>query len=534
MKYLKKHSSLVKPAILIVFVLVLIILVMNPNTPVYGSYLSLIPAFVSIILALITKEVYSSLFVGIVVGGLIFSRFSFEGTLIHIFDEGILNVLTQRSNVAIIFFLILLGSIVAMMNKSGATEHFGEWALTHIKTKRQSELATILLGILIFVDDNFNCLTVGSVMKPITDKFKVSREKLAYLIDSTAAPVCIIAPISSWAAAVSGFVASGDGFMTFVRTIPYNFYALFTIVMVFALAIMKVDFGSMLEAEISVINQTSEVEDVTVSEHETKKVNTKKGHIYDLILPIIVLILCCTFGILYTGGFFKGNSFFDSFSNGDASLGLMYGSFIALIFTIIFYVVRNIVSFEDCMICIEEGFKIMVPAIMILVLAWTLKSMTDSLGSTAFIKGMIGNYLEVFSMFILAFMFVIGAVIAFATGTSWGTFGILIPMVINIFEGSGSDIMIISMSACMAGAICGDHSSPISDTTIMASSGAGCNHINHVTTQIPYALVVASVSLGAYLLTAITHNALIILALGTATIIGILYLIKLRQRRNNI
>ena len=530
MKYLKKHSSIVKPAILIVFVLVLIILVMNPNTPVYGSYLSLIPAFVSIILALITKEVYSSLFVGIVVGGLIYSHFSFEGMLIHIFDEGILNVLTQRSNVAIIFFLILLGSIVAMMNKSGATEHFGEWALTHIKSKRQSELATILLGILIFVDDNFNCLTVGSVMKPITDKFKVSREKLAYLIDSTAAPVCIIAPISSWAAAVAGFVASGDGFITFVRTIPYNFYALFTIIMVFALTIMKVDFGSMLEAEISALNQSYEDEEVKVAPAEDKKAS--KGRIYDLVLPIIVLILCCTFGILYTGGFFEGNSFFDSFSNGDASLGLMYGSFIALVFTIIFYVLRNIVSFEDCMICIEEGFKIMVPAIMILVLAWTLKAMTDSLGSTAFIKAMIGNYLEVFSMFIPAFMFVIGAVIAFATGTSWGTFGILIPMVINIFEGSGSTIMIISMSACMAGAICGDHSSPISDTTIMASSGAGCNHINHVTTQIPYALVVAGVSLCAYLLTAITHNALIIISLGTLAIIGILYLIKLRQKRH--
>lgn len=527
MKYLKrKNSKSAKLAILVVFALAMIVFLNHPGSEVYGSYLSLVPAFVSIILALITKEVYSSLFVGILVGGLIYANFSLEGTLLHVFDDGLVNVLTQKSNICIILFLIFLGSIVAMMNKSGATEHFGNWASEHIKTKKQAQLSTLLLGVLIFVDDNFNCLTVGSVMQPITDKYHVSREKLAYIIDSTAAPVCIIAPISSWAAAVAGFVANGEGFLTFVRTIPYNFYALFTIVMVIAVAIMNVDFGSMREAEIRALN--NQPEDIQATDKTHSNV---KGKIFDLILPIIVLIVSCTLGIMYTGGFFSGSSFFDSFSNGDAALGLMYGGFISLLFTIIFYVIRNIVSFEDCMICLEEGFKIMVPAIMILTLAWTLKAMTDSLGSTAFVKSLIGNYLDLFSMFIPAFMFVIGAVIAFATGTSWGTFGILIPMVMNIFEGSGSEIMIISMSACMAGAICGDHSSPISDTTIMASSGAGCNHINHVTTQIPYVLVVAAVSLFAYLLTAVIHNPLIIFALGVITLITILYLIKRHQNR---
>ena len=527
--YLKKHPIIIKSVIIVAFMCVLYGIVMNPGTTIYGSYLSLVPAFVSIILALITKEVYSSLFVGIIIGALIYSSFSIEETFLLVFDHGLVDVLTKKSNICIIIFLILLGTIVAMMNKSGTTANFGEWALKRIKTKRQAQLSTILLGVLIFVDDNFNCLTVGNVMHPITDKYKISREKLAYLIDSTAAPVCIIAPISSWAAAVAGFVASGDGFMTFVRTIPFNFYALFTIAMVILIAIMNVDFGPMLEAEIRCQNGQSVIENIQEDEDEDEC--EKKGKIYDLVLPIIALILCCTFGILYTGGFFEGNSFFQSFSNGDAALGLMYGSFVALIFTIALYAIRGIVPFDKCMSCLTEGFKVMAPAIIILVLAWTLKAMTDILGSTLFVKNLIGGSLESFSMFIPALMFVIGAVIAFATGTSWGTFGILIPMVINVFEGDGSDIMIISMAACMAGAICGDHSSPISDTTIMASYGAGSNHIGHVTTQIPYVLVVAGVSLVAYLLTAVTHNVLLILGLGIFAIFAILYWIKLRQSR---
>ena len=524
MQYYKKHQLIFKTILSLILVLGLLLIVLNPQTEVYGSYLSLVPAFVSIILALITKEVYSSLFIGILVGALIYSDFNLELTMVHIFDEGILNVLSAKSNLCIIIFLISLGSIVAMMNKSGATEHFGEWAIRKIKNKRQSELATILLGILIFVDDNFNCLTVGNVMHPITDKYQVSREKLAYLIDSTAAPICIIAPISSWAAAVAGFVTGGEGLVTFLRTIPYNFYALFTIFMVLAITILKIDFGPMKDAENLALLEKFETK---VKERSVREI--KNGKIYDLIIPILFLIFSSTVGILYTGGFFSGNGFFESFSNGDAALGLMYGSFIALIFTIILYLVRKIVSFERCMDCIEEGFKIMIPAIMILVLAWTLKSMTDSLGSTLFIKTLIGESLNLFAVFIPALMFVVGALIAFATGTSWGTFGILIPMVINIFEGDGSTIMIISMAACMAGSVCGDHSSPISDTTIMASAGAECNHIKHVTTQIPYVLVVAFVSLIAYILTAFISNVLIILLIGCILIIAILKFIQARN-----
>ena len=527
MKTLIKHKTGIRITVLILLFATLAGIVMNLSSPIYGSFLSLVPAFVSIALTLISKEVYSSLFIGILTGGLIYSGFSLEGAVLQVFDHGLLNVLSDQSNLCILIFLVVLGAIVVMMNHSGATENFGNWALKKIRNRKQAQLSTILLGILIFVDDNFNCLTVGNVMHPITDRYHVSREKLAYLIDSTAAPVCIIAPISSWAAAVAGFVASGDGFVTFLRTIPYNFYALFTIVMVLAVVIMNVDFGPMKTAEEKALTQRIEKQKTGLAEGE------KKGKIIDLVLPILVLILFCTLGILYTGGFFEGNTFFDSFSQGNAALGLMYGSFISLLFTVVFYVSRHVVSFEKCMECIEEGFKIMVPAILILVLAWTLKSMTDALGATAFIKALLGSSMGVLSMFIPAFMFVVGALIAFATGTSWGTFGILIPMVINVFEGSGSEIMIISMAACMAGAVCGDHSSPISDTTIMASSGAGSDHIAHVTTQIPYVLVVAAVSLFAYLLTAVIHNVLIILMIGSLTLITILALIRMRQKQRN-
>ena len=524
MKFIKQHKVLISLILMSALVLGLYYTTLNNGQEIYGSILAMMPPLISIGLALITKEVYSSLFFGILVGGLIYSGFNLELTIVHIFNEGIVKTLTVADNICIIIFLVLLGTIVALLKQSGATDCFGVWALKHIKTRKQAELATALLGISVFVDDNFNCLTVGNVMRPITDKFKISREKLAYIIDSTAAPVCIIAPISSWAAAVAGFVISGDGFNTFLKTIPYNFYALFTIVMVLGVIIMNVDFSSMLDAEL-LAQHTQEAE---------IKLNldpNHKGKIIDLVLPILSLIIFCSFGILYTGGFFNGNGFFESFSQGRAALGLMYGSFLSLIFTIALYSIRNIVPFNKCSECIAEGFKIMVPAILILTLAWSLKAMTDSLGSIIFVENLIGNSLELFAMFIPAFMFIIGAVIAFATGTSWGTFGILIPIVINIFGGVDETTMIISMAACMAGSVCGDHCSPISDTTIMASAGADCNHIKHVTTQFPYVLVVAIISFITYVLTAFITNPLVLILLGSLTVLVVLYLFKLRNQR---
>ena len=526
MKYFKQHSTTLS-ILTLVIVVALIFSYMHSGVNVYGTFLALVPPVISIVLALITKEVYSSLFVGILVGGLIYANFNFEATFVHVFEHGLIATLTNADNVCIIIFLVLLGAIVAMMNQSGASSAFGEWALKHIKTKKQAELATVLLGIMIFVDDNFNCLTVGNVMHPITDKFHVSHEKLAYLIDSTAAPICIIAPISSWAAAVAGFVSNGDGFITFVRTIPYNFYALFTIVMVIGIVLIDVDFGPMRDAQLlhahnRLKNQVKKLEE---------KHPVTKGKVWDLVLPIIFLIAFCTLGILYTGGLFEGNGFFESFSNGKAALGLMYGSFFSFMLTIMLYTSRKVISFSQCSESLAEGFKIMIPAILILTLAWTLKVMTDSLGSTIFVENLIGNSLELFSMFMPAFMFVIGALIAFATGTSWGTFGILIPIVMNVFASGDPNTMIISISACMAGSVCGDHCSPISDTTIMASAGAKSNHIAHVTTQFPYVLVVATISLIAYLLTAVITNPIILISLGAITVISVLLIIKHHQSK---
>lgn len=469
----------------------------------YNTFWALIPSFVAIILALITREVYSSLFIGITVGAVLAANGNFEKTLENIFTNGIVASVSDPYNVGILVFLIMLGSIVSLMNKAGGSAAFGRWADDHIKTRRGAQLSTILLGILIFIDDYFNCLTVGSVMRPVTDRHKISRAKLAYLIDATAAPVCIIAPISSWAAAVSGFVPDGSGLALFIRTIPYNFYALLTIVMMLTITIKNVDYGPMMKFE-----KNAKAGDLFSGANpyanEADTVPEGKGKVIDLILPVIVLVVCCVIGMIYTGGFFSGANFIDAFSNSDASVGLMLGSAFGLLFAIIYYVARRSFSFKEAVGCVPEGFKAMVPAIMILIFAWSLKNMTSYLGADVYVAGIIQGSAKGLQMFLPAVIFLIGCVLSFATGTSWGTFGILIPIVLQAFPWSdGNPISIVCVAACMAGAVCGDHCSPISDTTIMSSAGAQCEHVNHVSTQLPYAMTCAFVSALGYLLAGI-------------------------------
>lgn len=493
----------------------------------YATFWALIPPVVAIALALITKEVYSSLFLGILVGGLLYSGFSFEGTVTHIFQGGIISVLSDSYNVGILIFLVILGAMVCMMNKAGGSAAFGRWASKRIKTRVGAELATIVLGVLIFIDDYFNCLTVGSVMRPVTDKHHVSRAKLAYLIDATAAPVCIIAPISSWAAAVSGFVEGEDGLSIFVRAIPYNFYALITIVMMVGMVLIKTEFGSMRVHEVNALKgdlYTTEGRPYADAEKEGR-VNPR-GRVIDLVIPIVCLVVCCVIGMIYTGGFFSGTDFVTSFSQSDASVGLTLGSSFALVLTVAFYMVRKVLSFKDCMDSIPEGFKAMVPAILILVFAWSLKSMTDSLGAAAFVENAMRSAAGGLMNILPAIIFLVGCGLAFATGTSWGTFGILIPIVVAVFEGSDPELMIISISACMAGAVCGDHCSPISDTTIMASAGAQCDHVNHVSTQLPYAMLAAAVSFVTYLVAGFVKTAWIALPVGIVLMVATLMVIR--------
>ena len=489
-----------------------------------GTFWSLVPPVVAITLALITKEVYSSLFIGIVIGGLFFSGFSFTGTITHIFQDGVVKSLSDSYNVGILVFLVVLGTLVAMMNKAGGSAAFGKWAKEHIKTKIGAQVATVILGILIFIDDYFNCLTVGSVMRPVTDRHGVCREKLAYLIDSTAAPICIIAPVSSWAAAVTGFVEGEDGFQLFLKAIPYNFYALFTIITMFAIILADVSFGPMKKFEEAVHNY----------EEEEMKNTGAKGTVFDLVFPIAALIVLCILGMVYSGGFFASGEekkgFVDAFSASNASVGLMLGSMGALIVTIIAYLIRRVLKFESIMACLPEGFKAMVPAILILTLAWTLKGMTDSLGAKEFVAGIVQSGAGSFMNFLPALVFVIAIFLAFATGTSWGTFGILIPIVVAVFSNTDPTLMIISISACMAGAVCGDHCSPISDTTIMSSAGAQCVHVDHVSTQIPYAMSVAGVSFVTYIIAGFVKNPFVPFIIGTAAIIGGVILLKKKQK----
>ena len=495
----------------------------------YGTAWSLLPPVIAIVLALITKEVYSSLFVGILAGGLLYSNFGFEGTVLHIFNDGIVSVLSDGYNVGILIFLVILGAMVSLMNRAGGSAAFGRWAAKHIKTRVGAQLATIVLGILIFVDDYFNCLTVGSVMRPVTDKHGVSRAKLSYLIDATAAPVCIIAPISSWAAAVASYVEDGQGLVVFIKSIPFNFYAWLTIVMMIGMALMKTEFGPMAKFE-----KNAQAGDLFSGKNPYAGMEDDapegKGRVLDLVLPIVVLVFCCVMGMLYTGDFFTGTGFVDAFSGCDASQGLMLGSAFALVFAIVYYLCRRAMSFREIMSSIPEGFKAMVPAILILTFAWSLKAMTDSLGATAFVDTTLRASAESFQAFLPAIVFLIGCFIAFSTGTSWGTFGILIPIVLEVFPLTDPH-GVVCVSACMAGAVCGDHCSPISDTTIMASAGAQCDHVNHVSTQLPYAITCAAVSCVSYIIAGFVPNAFIALPVAIVLMLGTLAVIKAINKR---
>ena len=491
----------------------------------FNTALSLLPPVIAIALALITKEVYSSLFIGIVVGGLLYSNFSFEGTVLHAFESGIVSVLSDSYNVGILVFLVILGAMVCLMNKAGGSAAFGRWAQGHIKSRVGAQLATIVLGCLIFIDDYFNCLTVGSVMRPVTDKYKVSRAKLAYIIDATAAPICIIAPISSWAAAVAGFAEDGQGLNLFIRAIPFNFYAILTVVMMVGMVLMKTEFGLMGKFEENAVENGDLFSGSNPYAMMDDEVVEDKGRVMDLVVPIVVLVIFCVIGMIYSGGFFSGTSFVDAFSSSDASVGLMLGSAFALVVAFIYYLIRKSMSFRDMMNCIPEGFKAMVPAIMILTFAWSLKAMTDSLGAKYFVRDFVRSSADGMQMFLPAIVFVVGCLLAFATGTSWGTFGILIPIVQNVFP-MDNPLSIVCISACMAGAVCGDHCSPISDTTIMASAGAQCDHVNHVSTQLPYAITAAVVSCVSYIVAGFIPNAFIALPISIVLMIGTLLVIK--------
>ncbi|MBQ9062509.1 MAG: Na+/H+ antiporter NhaC family protein [Eubacterium sp.] len=528
----RKKSNL---PVIIAAIAVLVVLGVAASTTnaetVQQSFWALVPPLIAIILALVTKEVYSSLFIGILAGSLFYSGFNFEGTITHIWQDGIITSLADSYNVGILVFLVILGVMVSLMNKAGGSAAFGRWASTRIKTRVGAQLATVALGCLIFIDDYFNCLTVGSVMRPVTDRHQVSRAKLAYLIDATAAPVCIIAPVSSWAAAVSSSVEGMNGFSVFIRAIPYNFYALFTILMMVLLTVMKADYGPMAVHERNALKgDLYTTPDRPYANAQSDKADAdKKGTVVDLLIPIISLIVCCIIGMIYTGGFFSGTGFVEAFANSDASVGLVLGSFFAFVITIVLYLVRRVMSFQECMDCLPEGFKSMVPAMLILTLAWTLNGVTSSLGARDYVAALVQHASESGGSLILsllpAIIFLVGCFLAFATGTSWGTFGILIPIVVAAFANQ-PDMMIIAISACMAGAVCGDHCSPISDTTIMASAGAQCNHLNHVSTQLPYALTVAGISCVTYVVAGLSHSAVVSLIVGAALLTFILWILK--------
>ena len=528
----KSRSRVIATAIVCaVFIGLFVIAALTTGAPAeegtsrfFKSYWSLLPPVIAIVLALLTKEVYSSLFVGIVSGALLFSDFNLEGTLTHAFEDGIVASVADASNVGIIVFLVVLGILVVLMNKAGGSAAFGRWASAHIKSRIGAQIATIVLGILIFIDDYFNCLTVGSVMRPVTDKSGISRAKLAYLIDATAAPVCIIAPVSSWAAAVSSYVRDGNGLQLFIQAIPFNFYALLTIVMMVFISLTGFDFGPMAKHE----KNAKENGDIfsgmkQLAETAEEKAN-EKGRVVDLVIPVVILIVCCIIGMIYSGGFFDGSSFIDAFSNSDASVGLMLGSGVSLIITFLYYLARRVLSFKEMAACVPEGFKSMVPAILILTFAWSLKAMTDSLGAKEFVESVVKGSASGLQYFLPVIVFLIACFLSFATGTSWGTFGILIPITLSVFPLT-NPLGIVCMSACMAGAVCGDHCSPISDTTIMASAGAQCDHVTHVSTQLPYAVTAAAVSALTYLIAGFLPNVWIVLPVGIALMIGAVILL---------
>ena len=569
----KSKTILTKIVAIVILALLVVAAVKCANgASLANTAWSLLPPVIAIVLALITKEAYSALFIGIVVGGLFTCGFAPVATLDTILNDGLISAISANAGIflflvllgiivalvnaaggsaafgrwaethikthagaqlatfvlGILIFLVLLGAMVALMNKAGGSKAFGRWTTKHIKSRVGAQLATILLGVLIFIDDYFNCLTVGSVMQPVTDKHNISRAKLAYLIDSTAAPVCIIAPISSWAAAVAGFAKGAgatNGMSLFISAIPYNFYALLTIVMLVFLAVTNFDYGPMKKHE-----DNAKRGDLFTSNPMAKSVDeiadNPRGRVCDLVVPVIFLIIACVIGMIYSGGFFAGEDFITAFSNSDASVGLVIGSFAAIIFTVIFYLCRRVLSFKACMDGLPEGFKAMVPAIMILCCAWTLKTMTDSLGAKIFISQLVEHSAGSLRLFLPAIIFAIAIGLSFSTGTSWGTFGILIPIVLSVFGAADGSITIIAVSACMAGAVCGDHCSPISDTTIMASAGGQCNHINHVSTQLPYALTVAGVSFVSYVIAGFVSNWLIVLPVSILLMVGTLCVIR--------
>lgn len=545
-------SKIVFACIVIAFII--LCLIQSPITSPVNSLWSLLPPVVAIGLALITKEVYSSLFLGIVTGGVLCMLSSTpvsvgEGeTLGHGFtalfnavvNEGIIKNLSDSWNVGILVFLVVLGIIVVLMNKAGGSRAYGEWAVRRIRTRKGASLATFALGVLIFVDDYFNCLTVGSVMRPVTDTHKVSRAKLAYLIDATAAPVCIIAPISSWAAAVSGTVEGVNGISLFIQTIPFNLYALLTILMVILMSTLDVDFGPMRRHELNAKNGDLFTTGETQYATEAEAPVTSKGKVIDLVLPVIILIILCVTGMIYTGGFFSGESFVNSFANCDAAYGLSIGSIGALILIVIYFLIRRVLTFKNCMEAVPEGFKQMVPAILILTFAWALKSMTGLLEASTYVSSIVESATAV-KILLPAILFVVAVGLSFATGTSWGTFGILIPIVTGVFEselagvsagGTIPTMVVICISACLAGAVCGDHCSPISDTTIMASTGAQCDHVNHVSTQLPYAMSVAAISLIGYLVAGFIQNVFVILGTGIILLVAFIFAMYLINRRS--
>lgn len=500
----------------------------------YSTIFSLLPPVIAIALALITKEVYSSLFVGIVVGGALYAvgpnGFSFETMFNTIMTDGFIGKLADTWNMGIIIFLVVLGVIVVLMNKAGGSRAYGEWAKKKIKSRKGALLATFGLGALIFVDDYFNCLTVGSVMRPVTDTHKISRAKLSYIIDATAAPVCIIAPISSWAAAVSGVVEGTDGLELFIKTIPFNLYALLTIVMVVMISALNIDFGPMKKHELNALNGDLYTTDSRPYANVDETPVTTKGKVIDLVLPVVILIALCIVGMVYTGGFFSGESFINAFANCDAAYGLALGSIIALIVNIIYFMVRRVLSFKDCMEAIPDGFKAMVPAILILTFAWTLSAMTNNLGADVFVEGLVDATAGKLTYFLPAILFLVAVGLAFATGTSWGTFGILIPIIVPLFAATDT-MLVVCIAACLAGAVCGDHCSPISDTTIMASTGGQCDHVNHVSTQLPYAMTVAAVSFAGYLLAGFVPNPFIVLPASLALLVALLLIIKFATKK---
>lgn len=539
----KKKKSYLSKAVfgLLIVAFTVCCIIAAPITEAKGTLWSLFPPVIAIGLALITKEVYSSLFVGILSGGIIYAAASgtgFEGTFKAVVQDGLITNLSNAYNVGILVFLVVLGIIVVLMNKAGGSRAYGEWAAAHIKGRRGVALSTFFLGVLIFVDDYFNCLTVGSVMRPITDKHNISRSKLAYLIDSTAAPICIIAPISSWAAAVSGTVEGVNGISLFINTIPYNLYAFLTILMVIFISVSDTDYGPMKIHEDNAKNGDIFTTKNKTYEQDAQPV-TERGRVIDLILPVAVLIVFCVVGMIYTGGFFSGTDFVTAFANCDAAYGLSLGSISALIVIIAYYMFRRVLKFNECMDSIAAGFKQMVPAILILTFAWTLKTMTNHLEAGAFVSGVVQSATAL-SVLLPVILFVVAIGLAFATGTSWGTFGILIPIVTSVFEaelanvsqtGEIPSMVIICISACLAGAVCGDHCSPISDTTIMASTGAQCDHVNHVSTQLPYALTVAAVCVVGYLLSGFVHNVFIVLGFSAALMLAVLFAIRFFVKR---